>query len=338
MFNRILTATDMVTTGDAPVISASRLARQQGARLYLLHVMESASTDDRRLVRHFRTGTETVADTDYERTIVQALEKTYMANLSDISHEIRVTAGFPWEEILRWSTEIDTDLSVLGPHSTRAEKKGVVRIAGRVGSTVEHVIIRETAPVMVVNRPASSDQLTFQRVLVAVDFSRSCECAVVFAARLASHFRSRLVVFHMIPVPPAPKYTESDYAADAAYARNRLESFYETYLDGTEHRYLIRAGAMPHLEILEGAREAEADLIVMGSHTKEKPGKWYPGSAVERVGYRVACPVVVVTDAAALTHWDRTLIDDGPNGKNRSIHVFTGTGPEKQTRDRNDAR
>jgi hypothetical protein len=85
MFNRILTATDMVTTGDAPVISASRLVRQQGARLYLLHVMESASTDDRRLVRHFRTGTETGRRcTDYERTIAQALEETYGADLSDI--------------------------------------------------------------------------------------------------------------------------------------------------------------------------------------------------------------------------------------------------------------
>lgn len=326
MFNHIVAATDMVTIRDAPVISASRLARLQGARLHLLHVMESSSTADRRLVRHFRTGTETVAGPDYEQAIVQALQKTYMADLSDIPHEVRVTAGYPWEEILRWSGDVDTDLIVLGPHSTRAEEKGVVRTVGRVGSTVENVITRETAPVLVVNRPANREQLAFQRVLVAVDFSRSCECAVVFAARLAAHFRSRLVVFHMIPVPPSPKYDRADYAADATYAKKRLESFYETYLEGTDHRYLIRAGAMPHLEILEGAREKEADLIVMGSHTKEKPGKWYPGSAVERVGYRAACPVLVVTDSEALTHWDKTLVDNDSDGRDRSIHVFTGSG------------
>jgi hypothetical protein len=62
---------------------------------------------------------------------------------------------------------------------------------------------------------------------------------------------------------------------------------------------------MPHLEILKYAAENNIDLIIMGSHTKEKPGKWYPGSAVERVSYRVACPVVVVTDPGALAHWDR---------------------------------
>ena len=165
--------------------------------------------------------------------------------MSDVPHEIRVTIGYPWEAILRWAREIDTDLVVLGPHSTRAEEKGVVRVAGRVGSTVENVVTRETCPVMVVNRTAPNDQLRFQRVLVAVDFSRSCECAVSFAAALAKHFGSRLMVFHMIPVPPFPKYTRDDYTADVAHSKKRLESFYEAYLDGIDHQYLIRAGHAP---------------------------------------------------------------------------------------------
>ncbi len=326
MFNRILAATDIVTTGDAPVKSAARMARQQAAaRLYLLHVMESASTENRRLIRHFETGAEMIADADYAHAIGQTLEKTYTDDLSNIPHEIRVTADYPWEEILRWARQIDTDLVVLGPHSTRAQEKGVVRVAGQVGSTVENVVTRETCPVMVVNRPAQKDQLLFQRVLVPVDFSRSCECAVCFAAALAKHHHSRLLLFHMIPVPPFPKYTRIDYTADAAHAKKRLESFYEEYLNGTDHRYLIKAGAMPHLEILTCAGENSVDLIIMGSHTKEKPGKWYPGSAVERVAYRAACPAMVVTDPGALTHWDLTVSADDGEGKDRLIHVFSGT-------------
>lgn len=325
MFNRIVAATDIVTTTDAPVISAARLARQQDARIYLLHVMESASTENRRLIRHFETGTEMIADADYEKAIRQTLEKTYRNELADIPHEIRITAGYPWEEVLRWAKAIGTDLIVLGPHSTRAEEKMVVRIAGRVGSTVENVVTRENCPVMVVNRPAQKNQLQFQRMLVAVDFSRSCECAVCFAAELARHYRSRLSVFHMIPVPPFPKYTRIDYTADVAHAKKRLESFYEAYLDGIDHQYLIRAGAMPHLEILTGAGDNAADLIIMGSHTKEKQGKWYPGSVVERVAYRADCPAIVVTDPGALTHWDLTVTADDGEGKDRSIHVFSGT-------------
>ena len=256
MFNRIVAATDIVTTADAPVISAARMARQQGARLYLLHVMESASTENRRLVRHFETGVEMTADADYENCIRQVLEKTYKDDLSDIPHEVRVTTGFPWEEILRWAKEIDTDLIVLGPHSTRAEEKGVVRIAGRVGSTVENVVTRETCPVMVVNRPAEKNQLRFQRVLVAVDFSRSCECAVSFAAKLATCYHSRLSV---VSYDPGATDSRNIPGPTTRPMRRMQESgskhFMRRYLDGTDHQYLIQAGAMPHLEILGCAAE-----------------------------------------------------------------------------------
>jgi hypothetical protein len=54
MFNRMVVATDIVITADAPVVSAARFARQQAARFYLLHVMESASTENRHPDPSFR--------------------------------------------------------------------------------------------------------------------------------------------------------------------------------------------------------------------------------------------------------------------------------------------
>jgi nucleotide-binding universal stress UspA family protein len=325
MFKRIIAATDLVNRRDAPVISAARLARQQGARLYVLHVMESASEENRRRVRHFETGKETTAGPDYADHLRQTLAGSYRDDLADIACEVRIDIGFPWEAILRCAKAVDTDLIVLGPHSTRAEDTGVVRVAGRIGSTVENVVTRETAPVMVVNRTANREQLLFRRVLVPVEFSRSCECAVCFAARLAAHHHSRLIVFHMIPVPPFPKYTRKDYTADAMHARPRLASLYDTYLDGIENRYLIRAGAMPYLEILDIAGKENVDLIIMGSHTKDSAGRWYPGSAVERVAFRAACPVAVVTDPSVLSHWKGPLTDPARDEKDRLIHVFSKT-------------
>jgi len=326
MFNRILAATDVVTDPDAPVVTAARLARQYRARLYLLHVMESASTENRRWVRHYGTGREMIADTAYAQTVAGVLRRAVRDSISDENTMVRVTAGFPWEEILRWAREIDADLIVLGPHSTRAQEKGVVRIAGLVGSTVENVVIRETCPVMVVNRPARAQQLRFQRVLIPVDFSRSCECAVCFATRLATNCHSQLQVFHMIPVPPVPKYNRSAYIRDKADTLKRLESLYRPYLDGTDYRTIIHAGSLPHLEILNAARNLASDLIVMGSHTKETGGKWYPGSAVERVGFRASCPVVAITDPQVLVHWKGWLTDTVRKEPDRRIHVFTDTG------------
>jgi len=326
MFKKILVATDMVSTVDASVVSAARLARQQNARLYLLHVMESASTENRRLIRHFETGEEMLADDNYAKSVQQALEATYRQMLVDVPHETRITIGYPWQEILICAKSVDSDVILLGPHSSRTKEIGVDRVAGRVGSTVEKVVTRETCPVMIVNQAASEKQLEFGRILVSTDFSRSCESAVCFAARLATRYNSRLSVFHMLPVPPVPKYTHDHFVADETRTRQRLVSAYQTYLEGIDHRYLIRAGALPHLGILACAAQEKIDLIVIGSHTKESSGKWYPGSVVERVGFRTACPVAVITDPAVLNHWDGLVPDDQQPDKDRLIHVFTGSG------------
>lgn len=324
MFKRIVVATDIVSTPDAPVLSAIDLARQKGSRLFLLHVMESASTENRRQVRHFMTGAELEADPAYEAEVSQALAKTYAELLTGIEHEIGVAAGFPWEMILYTAKTVEADLIVLGPHSSRAEEKGVVRTTGRVGSTVENVITRETCPVMVVNRPAAAEQLAFRRILVPIDFSRACECAICFAARLAALHDSKMVIMHMLPVPPYPKYTHADYTADTQSAQKRLDAMAEPYLDGIAHEYRICAGAMPHTEILKCATESEIDLIVMGSHTKEAAGKWYPGSVVERVGYRATCPLMVINDPDVLVAWEGANVYPRGADGDRLIHLFTG--------------
>ena len=69
-----------------------------------------------------------------------------------------------------------------------------------------------------------------------------------------------------------------------------------------EHEYTVWEGTTPFLEILKYAREKDVELILMGSHTREKNKKWYIGSAVEQVSARSICPVAVVTNPKALLH------------------------------------
>jgi len=301
MFSNVLAAIDRVTVCDALVMAAARIAEQNRAKLHIIHVMESASRDNRHLIKHFKTGEERVTDSAYEKSVTEEINKVYAEVLKSCgSYEIRVTPGFPWEEILRWARQISTDLIVLGPHSTRAEEKRVVRVVGKIGSTVEGVIMRENCPVMIVNPSIQKGRPAFKRILVGIDFSRSCECALCFAVKLGQEYGSKLFPFHMIPVPPLPKYSKADYEADTHTGKIRLQEFCHGFLQGTDHEYSVRGGALPHLEILKYADKKDVDLIAMGSHTKEKAGKWYAGSVVERVSYRSKCPVVVVTDPEVL--------------------------------------
>ena len=318
MFTNVLAATDRVTVSDIPVLTAARIAEQNNGKLHIIHVLESASRKNRRLIKHFKTGEEIRSGAAYEEAVRKEIKKVYADVLRPYgNYEIRITTGFPWEEILRWSRQVSTDLIVLGPHSTRAEEKGVVRVIGKIGSTVEGVIMRENCPVMIVNPSIQKEGLAFKRILVGIDFSKSCECALCLAVELFQKYGSTLFPFHMIPVPPIPKYSKTDYEADRGAAMQRLQEFCREFLKNTDHEYRVRGGALPHLEILKYAEKKDADLIIMGSHTKEKTGKWYAGSVVERVGFRSKCPVVVVTDPEVLLPWEDSLTE--------KIHTETDT-------------
>jgi len=326
MFTNILAAIDGVTVCDAPVLTAARIAQQNNAKLHIIHVLESASADNRHLVKHFKTGEEISTGAAYEEAVMEEIKKVYVEVLKSYgNYEIRVTSGFPWEEILRWARQISADLIVLGPHSTKAEEKGVVRVVGKIGSTVEGVIMRENCPVMIVNPSIQKEGLTFKRILVGIDFSRSCECALCFAVKLGQEYGSKFFPFHMIPVPPLPKYSKADYEADKDAGKKRLKEFCHEFLQGTDHEYSVRGGALPHLEILKYAEQKDAHLIAMGSHTKEKAGKWYAGSVVERVGFRSKCAVVVVTDPEVLLPWEDSLTAKIHTEKDtdRLIRVFS---------------
>lgn len=327
MFKTILAATDQVTGRDLLVETAAQLAAANRGRLFILHVLESASTQNRGWVKHYETGEELQCDKEYEQKVRRQLMATYQSAIDNVpTTQVRVTTGYPWEQILQWARQDKADLIVLGPHSSRALEKGVVRVAGRVGSTVDGVIRREKCPTLIVNQQLPHPISHFERILLGIDFSAACECALCFAGRLAKFYNAKVFAFHMIPIPPYPKYTSKDYEADRNAAGERLNYFCAEYLLGTDWAIEIHGGALPHIELLACARRVDADLIVLGSHTRQTEGKWYTGSVVERVSYRSTCPVMVINDPEALQPWQemQASLAKDDRLKDRHIHLFTG--------------
>ncbi len=179
---------------------------------------------------------------------------------------------------------------VLGPHAGRAEEEGL--IGGTLGNTVEDVIMHITSPIMIVNRLIPKERLNFKEIMVCIDFSKSCKYACELAIKLARRFSSKLYLFHMLATPE----TEREI-------KEKLMEFCKMP-EGVDHEYTIWEGALPYLEILKYAREKDVDLIVMGSHTKERGERPYVGSAVDLVSAKCFCPVAVVTHPEALLKMD----------------------------------
>jgi len=84
MFKNILAATDMVTVCDSQVLSAAQIAKQNHAKLHILHVLESGSVEDRHLIKHFKTGVEIATNTNYEKTVKKERNKVYVEVLKPL--------------------------------------------------------------------------------------------------------------------------------------------------------------------------------------------------------------------------------------------------------------
>jgi nucleotide-binding universal stress UspA family protein len=217
--------------------------------------------------------------------------------------DVRIAAGVAWEAIFKSATELGSHLIVLGPHSEPSITTCLPKAKGLLGSTADGVIRHANCPVMIINRTFATRRLQFKNIVIGIDFSRACISALCLAALLATYFNSRLHPFHMLPIPPYPKYTPESYKVDRRRIKGQLTTLCRQLLDGSAYQIRIMSGTIPHTALLQHARDTAADLIVIGSHTKEKAGKWYPGSVAQQLSFQAHCPLLVVNGPDALIHW-----------------------------------
>lgn len=325
MFTSILAATGHLSGRDPVVVTAARLAGTLNVPWSIIHVLESASLSDRQQILHFRSGQPQKATADYAAEVRRHLTHLYQDLLTwRPPFEVNILTGFPWEEIVAHAYRLKTDLIVMGPHAGKGDQDGALRTLGRIGSTMEGVVTHESAPVLIINQHPCRPKPAFERVLVGIDFSASCESALEFAAGLSRFFRASLDLFHMLPVPPYPKYSRASYDRDRETTRNRMRDFGRSLLAGVPCNLHIWGGALPDRELIKCAAKCGSDAIVLGSHTKEAQGKWYAGSTVEKTSFQAPCPVFVVNDARVLSSLKNQIPHQAPtSARDHVIRVFT---------------
>lgn len=303
MFERVLTATDMLKACDAAVVTALEIAKQNRGRLFVMHVLEPSYFHEcgpLESVKNFKTGEDTAASPEYREAVRQELDKKCEGALKPYgNYEIDIAYGKASIEIRRWARKIGANLIVLGPHAGKPEREKEL-IGIPIGNTVEDVIMHTTTPVMIVNRLIPKERLDFKKIMVCVDFSRSCAYAVQFASKLAQRAGSKLFLFHTPVATTSGEHPRMDSEKEINAYKEKLREFCKVP-EGAEHEYILGAGTSPSLEILKDASEKNVNLIVMGSHTREGSERPYIGSAVEHVSAESFCPVIVVTHAEAVS-------------------------------------
>jgi nucleotide-binding universal stress UspA family protein len=144
--------------------------------------------------------------------------------------------------------------------------------------------------------------IDLHQVLVPTDFSQCSKHALDYGVALSDRFGARLHLLHvvqdlalfipdmvMVAPPVAPSVTELKQAATGAFDRLIADNG----LDPAKLVREVREGA-PFYEILEYAKEADIDLIVMGTHGHTGLAHVLLGSVTAKIVRQAPCPVLTV--------------------------------------------
>jgi len=141
--------------------------------------------------------------------------------------------------------------------------------------------------------------MTFQRILVASDFSDSSQQALALAIEIAEKFGSELTLLHSWEAPDysyaAGLYLPMDVVAPierAAVARLE-EALLELKQRFPTAQSTLRSGVAWE-QVLAAAGDLKADLIVMGTHGRRGLERALLGSVAEKVVRLSRVPVLTV--------------------------------------------
>ncbi len=288
-FKNILFAMDFSPHSLLAFPFAASIATRFGGKIFLAHVVSARDYSS------IPPGSQAVL-TKMQAEMEEALTSPFGA-LHDIPHELLLDQGTVSSSLLGEVEKRKIDLIVIGTHGWRGLKKFLK------GSTAEEISSLSTRPVLTVG-PNASRTSDFKRILYATDFSVPAAQAMPFALSIADAYHASLLFLHVndwnskeLPVDAQPK--------TFAFVREQLCKF--GYGKEMEKRseVLVEFGPPTDL-ILEAATNREADLIVMGLHSrtgiKNRIAARLPGATSYDVISQSPCPVLTVGFVNTDTH------------------------------------
>lgn len=145
--------------------------------------------------------------------------------------------------------------------------------------------------------------MKIEKILVPTDFSKGSSTALLYAMMLGTEFKAKIILLHVVSTPldisgmHVPHFSLDKIMEEM---KERAEKEMEALLaekqikkTGITFETQVREG-VPFLQIIQGAKEIEADLIVMGTHGRTGLEHVFFGSTAEKVVRKSPCPVLTV--------------------------------------------
>jgi nucleotide-binding universal stress UspA family protein len=210
------------------------------------------------------------------------------------------------EEICRWSSDHDVDLTVVTTHGAGGHS------AWALASTARKLLERAPGSFLIVPSTLQPGDCPaqYRRVLVPLDGSPQAETALPIAARIAAAHESELIVAHVVPVPEltqiGPPEAEDVELSDRLRRRN--ERVARGYLDRlraqltdehTKVRVILLQGGDVGSRLAGIAARERIDLVVLAAHGRSGRLHLPCGGVTADLIARSSVPVLVVRSRSA---------------------------------------
>jgi len=278
-FNTILATTDLSGHAREAVLRAARIARDTGATLHVLHVLQVAGTDR---IRSLLSDAPTDLRSRLENAARFGLEELADAVARDFGVQpvVRCVEGELVPEIVRAGEELAADLLVFGARGASVARHMLL------GSTAERLLARAGRSMLVVRLPA---EVTWRRVLVPVDFSDHSLPALQRAQALAPG--ARIHALHAYEAPYEGKLRQAGlderqlrgYVQEAAHAASQQMNalLAQASPQPRIESILLHGSALAHT--LDQEEELDCQLVVVGQGTGSRVDDFLLGSMSRRV-------------------------------------------------------
>lgn len=268
---KIMVATDFSERSDRAVSRAALIAREFGAAILLVHVVDD--DQPRRIV-----------DIEHDEANLLLQQTAEMQReAGDVVCETRVVRASSFVGIIQAVEDEAPDLLVIGRHR-RSVLKDVF-----IGTTAERTIRLVECPVLMVNAFPAGRYLHVMRTTDLSENSRDALQRFHALGISGAVLNTLLYVFFAPALRLAFRHSmqkdeqEAHLADEKNNALRDLVNFITTGKLGTIAPMVRFEATSAHQEILEAADEEKADLIVVSTHGRAGLAKLLIGSVTERV-------------------------------------------------------
>lgn len=286
-YARVLVATDFSPRAEQALWRAVRLPLPRGAVLFVLHVApRELPLDEAEVERAAMRAVDRVED--------RVRELAAQVGRTDLEVRAELARGAPSQEIARVSRADRVELCVVGRHGAGGFSEALL------GSTAERLARESRVPLLIVS---SAHGGRYQRPLIALDFDPSGARVLREGLRMAPASGEQVRLVHAYPISYGPvlRYLKPSSGMVKSYeakirdaAMHRARVFLRRWHEAGHRFELVLRPLDPRQAILDAAKQAHADLIVVGTAGRRGMSRLVVGSVAAAVLRSAPTDVLVV--------------------------------------------